>query len=88
MRGIFPGNAQYARQICRLTGTSGCDYPSIIGNDDYYGGLGGEFVISTKSNRTGTVVLRHEMGHNFVDVGEVWNYDSIENLIFDFLNKA
>ena len=27
--------------------------------------LGGEFVISTKSNRTGTMVLRHEMGHNF-----------------------
>lgn len=71
LRGIFPGNSQYARQVCRLTGTSGCDYPSIIGNDDFYGGLGGEFVISTKSARTGTVVLRHEMGHNFVDVGEV-----------------
>lgn len=52
-------------QICQLTGPGGCDYPSLIGNDNYYGGLGGEFVISTKSNRTGTVVLRHEMGHNF-----------------------
>lgn len=71
LRGIFPGNSQYARQVCALTGSSGCDYPSIIGNDDFYGGLGGEFVISTKSNRTGTVVLRHEMGHNFADVGEV-----------------
>lgn len=71
LRGIYPGNSQYARQVCALTGASGCDYPSIIGNDDFYGGLGGEFVISTKSERTGTVVLRHEMGHNFVNVGEV-----------------
>jgi len=61
LRGIFPGNSAYARTVCRLTGTSGCDYPSIIGNDDFYGGLGGEFVISTKSNRTGTTVLRHEV---------------------------
>ncbi|OXA56829.1 uncharacterized protein LOC110848011 [Folsomia candida] len=73
LRGIFTGNAAYARTVCRLTGTSGCDYPSLIGNDDYYGGLGGEFVISTKSNRTGTVVLRHEMGHNFVNVGEEYD---------------
>ncbi|CAG7717542.1 unnamed protein product [Allacma fusca] len=73
LRGIFPGNSAHAREVCRLTGTSGCDYPSIIGNDDFYGGLGGEFVISTRSNRTGTVVLRHEMGHNFVDVGEEYD---------------
>lgn len=56
-----------------MTGTSGCDYPSLIGNDDFYGGLGGEFVISTKSDRTGTVVLRHEMGHNFINVGEEYD---------------
>jgi hypothetical protein len=73
LRGIFPGNSAHAREVCRLTGTSGCDYPSIIGNDDFYGGLGGEFVISTRSNRTGTIVLRHEMGHNFVDVGEEYD---------------
>ncbi|KAG4078335.1 hypothetical protein HA402_013045 [Bradysia odoriphaga] len=73
LRGIYTGNAQYAREVCRLTGPGGCDYPSLIGNDDYYGGLGGEFVISTKSNRTGTVVLRHEMGHNFVNVGEEYD---------------
>jgi len=76
LRGISTGNAQYARQVCQLTGPGGCDYPSLIGNDDYYGGLGGEFVISTKSNRTGTVVLRHEMGHNFVRVGEEYDNGS------------
>lgn len=73
LRGIYTQNAQYARQICQLTGPLGCDYPSLIGNDNYYGGLGGEFVISTKSNNTGTVVLRHEMGHNFVNVGEEYD---------------
>jgi len=58
LRAIYPGDSNYARQVCQLTGISGCDYPSIIGNDDFYGGLGGEFVISTRSNRTGTIVLR------------------------------
>ncbi|KAL7748205.1 hypothetical protein RI367_006391 [Sorochytrium milnesiophthora] len=42
-------------------------------NDDYYGGLGGEFVISTRSPSSGVVVLRHEMSHNFVQVGEEYN---------------
>ncbi len=84
LRGIYTGNAQYARQICQLTGPSGCDYPSLIGNDNYYGGLGGEFVISTKSNRTGTVVLRHEMGHNFVNVGE--EYDNGQ--VYSGVNSA
>jgi hypothetical protein len=73
LRGIYPGNSAHARTVCTLTGPSGCDYPSIIANDDFYGGLGGEFVISTRSNRTGTVVLRHEMGHNFVNVGEEYD---------------
>ena len=41
--------------------------------DDFYGGLGGEFVISTKSKTSGQVVLRHEMGHNFGVVGEEYD---------------
>ncbi|KAJ6648435.1 hypothetical protein Bhyg_03663 [Pseudolycoriella hygida] len=84
LRGIYTGNATFARQICQLTGPNGCDYPSLIANDDYYGGLGGEFVISTKSNRTGTVVLRHEMGHNFIRVGE--EYD--DGSVYDGVNSA
>lgn len=63
--------------MCALTGAGGCDYPSLIGNDDYYGGLGGEFVISTRSNTTGTIVLRHEMGHNFANVGEEYDGGSV-----------
>lgn len=37
-------------------------------------------MISTKSNRTGTVVLRHEMGHNFIRVGEEYD-DGKHNLL-------
>eukprot|EP01062_Namystynia_karyoxenos_P011775 TRINITY_DN1422_c2_g1_i1.p1 TRINITY_DN1422_c2_g1~~TRINITY_DN1422_c2_g1_i1.p1 ORF type:complete len:602 (+),score=174.55 TRINITY_DN1422_c2_g1_i1:80-1885(+) len=71
LRGVYTGAPQAARDACRLA--DGCDFPSIIGNDEYYGGLGGEFVIGTRSQTTGTVVLRHEMGHNFVDVGEEYD---------------
>ncbi|KAI9290956.1 hypothetical protein K502DRAFT_297693, partial [Neoconidiobolus thromboides FSU 785] len=72
-RAIYPGNPNYAQQICQLTGVSACDFPAIIANDDYYGGFGGHFIIATKSVRTGTTVLRHEMGHNFNEVGEEYD---------------
>ncbi|KAJ3046627.1 hypothetical protein HK097_000677 [Rhizophlyctis rosea] len=74
LRGIYCSKASYARRLCHThLPPSACDYPSLIGNDDYYGGLGGEFVISTSSKTSGTVVLRHEMGHNFVSVGEEYD---------------
>lgn len=71
LRAVFTKNAKYARKVCQLTGPHACDFPSLIGNDDYYGGLGGEFVIFTRSHQTGKIVLRHEMGHNFLSAGEV-----------------
>lgn len=61
------------RAACKWTGNYACDYPSVIGNDDYYGGLGGEFVIATRSETSGTIVLRHEMGHNLIKVGEEYD---------------
>lgn len=73
LRGLLTSRANAAREACRATGPSGCDFPSLIGNDPYYGGLGGEFTISTESPTSGTVVLRHEMGHNFVNVGEEYD---------------
>lgn len=51
------------QQACRLVGEDGCDFPSMIGNDNYYGGLGGEFVIGTRSLTTGTIVLRRTPSH-------------------------
>lgn len=73
LRAVFTANAEYARQVCKLTGDNACDFPSLIANDDYYGGLGGEFVIFTRSHQTGKIVLRHEMGHNFLSAGEEYD---------------
>jgi len=72
LRGLFPGNPSAIREACRAAPI--CTFPTVIGNDDYYGGLGGEFVISTRSKTTGTMVLRHEQGHNYGRIGE--EYDS------------
>lgn len=65
LRGIYATNPSTARAICNGIGKDACDFPALIGNDDYYGGLGGEFVITTKSTTSGTIALRHELGHNF-----------------------
>ncbi|TMW61137.1 hypothetical protein Poli38472_013600 [Pythium oligandrum] len=73
LRGVYTSKPSEARRVCALVGTNACDFPSIIGNDAYYGGLGGEFVISTSSPTSGTIVLRHEMGHNFGVVGEEYD---------------
>jgi len=73
LRGIYVADPRAARQACRAVGKYACDFPSLIGNDPYYGGLGGEFVISTSSNKSGTVVLRHELGHSLIDVGEEYD---------------
>jgi len=75
LRGIYTSKASTARSACQATGT--CDFPTLIGNDPYYGGLGGEFTISTSSPTSGTVVLRHEMGHNFASVGEEYDGGSV-----------
>ncbi|KAJ3086718.1 hypothetical protein HK102_012645 [Quaeritorhiza haematococci] len=73
LRGVYCSKPAAAREACRSTGQYACDFPSLIGNDDYYGGLGGEFTISTRSPTSGTVVLRHELGHNFIQVGEEYD---------------
>ncbi len=71
LRAILPGKPSAIRESCRQA--PGCDYPVVIANDPYYGGLGGEFAISTSSITSGTVVLRHELGHNFGRVGEEYD---------------
>jgi hypothetical protein len=77
LRGVYCNKPAAARQVCALTGTDACDFPSLIGNDEFYGGLGGEFTISTRSLSSGTVVLRHELGHNLIDVGEEYDGGSV-----------
>lgn len=71
LRAIYPGDKSALRNSCSQA--PGCDYPIVIGNDPYYGGLGGEFAVSTSSPTSGTVVLRHELGHNFGRVGEEYD---------------
>ncbi|RHZ24231.1 hypothetical protein DYB37_014021, partial [Aphanomyces astaci] len=61
LRSVLPNKPQYAREVCKTVGEFACDFPSLIGNDAYYGGLGGEFFIGTSSATSGTLVLRHEM---------------------------
>eukprot|EP01088_Endostelium_zonatum_P002608 TRINITY_DN1324_c0_g3_i1.p1 TRINITY_DN1324_c0_g3~~TRINITY_DN1324_c0_g3_i1.p1 ORF type:complete len:605 (-),score=137.64 TRINITY_DN1324_c0_g3_i1:201-2015(-) len=73
LRGVYVSKPQIARSACAEVGKDACDYPTLIGNDDYYGGLGGEFTISTRSPTSGTIVLRHEFGHNLVNVGEEYD---------------
>lgn len=71
LRAIYPGDRLAIRASCKKA--PGCDYPIVIANDPYYGGLGGEVAISTSSPTSGTVVLRHELGHNFGRVGEEYD---------------
>eukprot|EP00808_Paulinella_micropora_P019679 g15413.t1 len=73
LRALQTTKPQAARDACRAIGRFACDFPSLIANDEFYGGLGGEFVIATKSRTSGTIVLRHEMGHNFALVGEEYD---------------
>jgi hypothetical protein len=84
LRSIYVRNKRAARTTCNLIGISGCDYPIIIGNDDFYGGIGGEFAVSTSSKSSGSIVLRHELGHNFAKVGE--EYDKGE--VYSGANSA
>lgn len=70
-RAIMPGNAEAARRAIRLA--PGTDYSILLANDDFYGGLGGEFAITTRSLNSGSMVLNHELGHNISEVGEEYD---------------
>ncbi len=71
-RGVMPGNRSAIEKALRLA-PAPADYPIIIANDDFYGGLGGQYAITTRSLTSGSMVLRHELGHNFGNVGEEYD---------------
>lgn len=91
LRAVMPGYKLRARAACthfRDT-EDACDQAVILGNDELYGGLGGEFTITTSSKANGVVVARHELGHSLIEVGEEYdggyvysgdNSDLVENL--------
>lgn len=70
-RGILPGNRSAIERSLSLAPDT--DYPILVANDDFYGGLGGRYAITTRSHNSGTMVLRHELGHNFGNVGEEYD---------------
>jgi hypothetical protein len=78
LRAIMPGDSAAANNSCSKA--PDCDYPILVANDPYYGGLGGQFAITTSSKSSGAIVLRHELGHNFGRVGE--EYDGGEATFF------
>ncbi|KAG8927206.1 hypothetical protein FRC01_007830 [Tulasnella sp. 417] len=63
---------EVARATALSLGTQ-CDYPILLANDPMYGGLGGEFTITTASQVNGALVLRHELGHSIIEVGEEYD---------------
>ncbi len=70
-RGIMPGNRYMLERAISLAPAT--DYPIVIANDNFYGGLGGRYAITTRSLTSGSMVLRHELGHNFGNVGEEYD---------------
>lgn len=74
-RAIMPGNTSAIERAIALAPKT--DYPIIIANDNFYGGLGGRYAITSSSRESGKIVLRHELGHNFGSVGEEYDGGSV-----------
>ncbi|EKM49714.1 uncharacterized protein PHACADRAFT_154240 [Phanerochaete carnosa HHB-10118-sp] len=72
LRGVLYSKPEVARAACLSLGDA-CDYPILMGNDPLSGGLGGEFTVITPSLANGPLVLRHELGHSIIDVGEEYD---------------
>ncbi|KAI0655583.1 IgA peptidase M64-domain-containing protein [Cubamyces menziesii] len=72
LRAVYYSKPEVARAACFSLGDQ-CDYPILMGNDPLYGGLGGEFTVITPSLANGALVLRHELGHSIIEVGEEYD---------------
>jgi len=69
---VYCSKPEVAKAACDSLGNR-CNYPILLGNDPLYGGLGGEFTVITSSILNGPLVLRHELGHSIIDVGEEYD---------------
>ncbi|PPR05386.1 hypothetical protein CVT24_008000 [Panaeolus cyanescens] len=72
LRGVYYQKPEVARAACDALGDK-CNYPILLGNDPLYGGLGGDFTVVTSSILNGPLVLRHELGHSIIEVGEEYD---------------
>jgi hypothetical protein len=68
---VMPSDSSLPYRATQLA--PGTDYPILVANDRFYGGLGGAYAITTSSPLNRTTVLRHELGHNFGRVGEEYD---------------
>ncbi|ORY23684.1 IgA peptidase M64-domain-containing protein [Naematelia encephala] len=93
LRAVYIKHPKRARAVCRYwkenKGEGGCDSAIILGNDPLYGGVGGEFTVITASDINGRSILRHELGHTLIPVGDEYdggegycgvNADSVDNV--------
>lgn len=72
-----------AREACGDCSSE--DVVVVVANDDFYGGLGDDVVIATRSLSSGALALRHELGHVLGDLGE--EYDGGEDYSGDNFAK-
>merc|ERR1712185_522878 len=49
------------------------EYIVLLAHDKFYGGLGDEIAIVSSSPTSGRIGFRHELGHNFADIGEEYD---------------
>ncbi|KAL1692019.1 IgA peptidase M64-domain-containing protein [Schizophyllum commune] len=72
LRAVYYGKPEVADAACKSLGSQ-CDYPILLGNSPLYGGLGGRFTVITNSVANGPLILRHELGHSIIPVGEEYD---------------
>ncbi|KAF9265266.1 hypothetical protein L218DRAFT_898916 [Marasmius fiardii PR-910] len=72
LRAVYSAYPEVAEYAC-VGLLAQCNYPIILGNDPLYGGLGGRPTIITSSRLNGPQILRHELGHSIIPVGEEYD---------------
>ncbi|KAH9932711.1 IgA peptidase M64-domain-containing protein [Epithele typhae] len=72
LRGVYYSKPEVARAACASMGSQ-CDYPILMGNDPLYGGASTVVLVITPSLANGPLVLRHELGHSIIEVGEEYD---------------
>ncbi|ESK95678.1 hypothetical protein Moror_12545 [Moniliophthora roreri MCA 2997] len=85
LRGVWTAKPQVGRDACASLGEQ-CDYPVLLGNDPLYGGSGGIPTIITASPLNGPQILRHELGHSIIQIGE--EYDGATTGGYSGINAA
>ncbi|KAF9265286.1 hypothetical protein L218DRAFT_924474 [Marasmius fiardii PR-910] len=80
LRGVWSNDYEKGRVACSSLGAQ-CDYPILAGNDPLYGGI-----IITASPLNGHQILRHELGHSILGVGEEYDGEPLSG--YNGINAA